>query len=121
ESIGERLYDSLFSGDFYTSKEISKEEAEKLLSRRPLFRPVLVDARSAEEYAKGHLPGAINVPYLEIASHARDLPYTTDEHGLVTKPLIIYASSREEAELANYCFKKFKFDVYVLFDTEYTK
>ena len=121
ESVGERLNDSLFSGDFYTSKEISKEDAEERLSQHPLFRAVLIDARSAEEYAKGHLPGAINVPYLEIASHARDLPYTTDEHGLVSKPLIIYASSREEAELANYCFKKFKFDVYVLFDTEYTK
>ncbi|MBQ6262557.1 MAG: S-layer homology domain-containing protein [Clostridia bacterium] len=120
ESIGERLYDSLFSGDFYTSKEISKEDAEDRLSQHPLFRAVLIDARSAEEYAKGHLPGAINVPYLEIASHARELPYTTSR-GLVSKPLIIYASSREEAELANYCFKKFKFDVYVLFDTEYTK
>jgi rhodanese-related sulfurtransferase len=120
ESIGERLYDSLFSGDFYTSKEISKEDAEDRLSQHPLFRAVLIDARSAEEYAKGHLPGAINVPYLEIASHARELPYTTSR-GLVSNPLIIYASSREEAELANYCFKKFKFDVYVLFDTEYTK
>ena len=120
EAIGERLSDSLFSGDFYTSKEISKEDAEKQLSLHPLFRAVLVDVRSAEEYAAGHLPGAINVPYLEIASHARELPYTTSR-GLVSKPLIIYASSREEAELANYCFKKFKFDVYVLFDTEYTK
>ena len=120
ESIGERLVDSLFSGDFYTSKEISKEDAEKQLSLHPLFRAVLVDVRSAEEYAAGHLPGAINVPYLEIASHARELPYTTSR-GLVSKPLIIYGSSREEDEIANFCFKKFKFDVYVLFDTEYTK
>ncbi|MBR4661166.1 MAG: S-layer homology domain-containing protein [Clostridia bacterium] len=120
ESIGERLHDNLFDDGFYTVNEISKEDAAAQLSLHPLLRPVLVDVRSAEEYAKGHLPGAVNVPYLEIASHARDLPYLTEGYS-VARPIVIYASSREEAEIANYCFKKFKFTVYVLNDTEYTK
>ena len=120
ESIGERLHDNLFDDGFYTVYEISKEDAAAQLSLHPLLRPVMVDVRSAEEYAKGHLPGAVNVPYLEIASHARDLPYLTEGYS-VARPIVIYASSREEAEIANYCFKKFKFIVYVLNDTEYTK
>ena len=120
ELRGERLYDRLMDEGFYTVTEISKEDAEKKLGMPGLVRPVLIDARSAEEYAKGHLAGAVSVPYLEIASHARDLPYFVQFFN-ASRPVIIYASSREEATLANYCFKKFKLDVSVLFDTEYTK
>ena len=120
EMRGERLNDGLFDDWFYTSEEITKEDAEKELSRSGVIRPALIDARSAEEYARGHLDGAINVPYLEIASHANDLPYISEIY-CVKRPIIIYASSRREAELANLCFKKFKFTVYVLYDTEYTK
>jgi rhodanese-related sulfurtransferase len=118
---GERLFDSTFLEDeFYTVREISKEEAEKQLKWRKMIRPVLIDARSPEEFESGHLSGAVNVPYLEIASHARDLPYLVEGY-YIARPIIIYASSPEEAALANYCFKKFKLDVYVLYDTEYTK
>lgn len=35
--------------------------------------PLLVDARSREEYAEGHVPGAINVPFREIPSHVAEL------------------------------------------------
>ncbi len=36
--------------------------AEVLLGRLKEARPILVDVRSAAEYAKGHIPGAINFP-----------------------------------------------------------
>lgn len=32
----------------------------------------LLDARSPEEYSKGHVPGAINVPIAHLADFARD-------------------------------------------------
>lgn len=31
--------------------------------------PLIVDVRSAEEYAEGHIPGAINIPFREIDQH----------------------------------------------------
>lgn len=35
--------------------------------------PLLVDARSPEEYAEGHVPGAINVPFNEVAARVAEL------------------------------------------------
>jgi phage shock protein E len=35
--------------------------------------PVLVDVRSATEYASGHVPGAINIPVSEVADRLTDL------------------------------------------------
>lgn len=32
----------------------------------------LLDARSPEEYSRGHVPGAINVPIADLANFARD-------------------------------------------------
>jgi phage shock protein E len=31
--------------------------------------PLVVDVRTPQEYAAGHIPGAINVPHEEVASH----------------------------------------------------
>lgn len=38
-------------------KEVSTAEAEALLGRR-----VIIDVRESDEFAAGHLPGAINIP-----------------------------------------------------------
>jgi rhodanese-related sulfurtransferase len=35
--------------------------------------PVIVDVRSSEEYAQGHLPGAINIPMTELDARAATL------------------------------------------------
>lgn len=35
---------------------------------------LIVDVRSAEEYAAGHLEGAINIPAEQLPAHAGDLP-----------------------------------------------
>lgn len=37
-------------------------------------RPLIVDVRTAEEYAAGHLPGAINIPIDELRSRLGELP-----------------------------------------------
>jgi len=35
--------------------------------------PLILDVRSPEEYAAGHVPGAINIPFREIDQHLAEL------------------------------------------------
>lgn len=51
---------------------ISIESFEGTLNRGE--RPILLDVRSASEFATGHIPGAVNVPLEEVASRVADLP-----------------------------------------------
>jgi len=44
--------------------------------------PVIIDARGANEYAAGHIPGAINVPYKEIWGRIQELR-AYEERGIV--------------------------------------
>jgi rhodanese-related sulfurtransferase len=41
--------------------------------------PLVVDVRTPEEFRGGHIPGAINVPYDQVASRAAEL---SGEHGV---------------------------------------
>ena len=36
--------------------------------------PVVVDVRTRAEYADGHVPGAINIPFTEIGTRAHEIP-----------------------------------------------
>jgi len=36
--------------------------------------PVVLDVRSPEEYAAGHIPGAINIPHSELATRLAEIP-----------------------------------------------
>lgn len=40
--------------------------------------PLVLDVRSAEEFASGHVPGAVNVPYDQVAAHIDDLGPTRE-------------------------------------------
>ncbi|CAI5652359.1 unnamed protein product [Oreochromis niloticus] len=42
------------------TKEISYEELKALVGKSPKL--ILIDVRSEEEVAKGHIPGSINIP-----------------------------------------------------------
>jgi rhodanese-related sulfurtransferase len=45
--------------------------------------PLVLDARSPEEFAAGHVPGAVNIPFREVASRIAELaPFK--ERGVVT-------------------------------------
>ncbi len=39
---------------------------------------VWLDVRSPEEFARGHLPGALNVPYLEVGSRIQEITKDPD-------------------------------------------
>ncbi|MFP2957349.1 rhodanese-like domain-containing protein [Myxococcus sp. 1LA] len=54
--------------------------------RRVEAGATLVDVRTPEEFAAGHLPGAVNIP-------VEDLPHRFHELGSPEKPLVIYCRS----------------------------
>jgi len=46
---------------------------------------IILDARSPGEYAEGHIPGAINIPYESLAEHMETLAYeATPDQPVVT-------------------------------------
>ena len=65
--------------------KITQEEAKKLMDERDDI--LIVDVRNPEEYAQGHIPGAINVPNPSITN--REIPELPDKN----QELLIYCRS----------------------------
>ena len=65
--------------------KISATEAQTLLDTDPTA--LLIDVRTPEEYASGHIPGAILLPVSEINDRKDDLPADLDT------PIIVYCRS----------------------------
>ncbi|RDV28980.1 rhodanese-like domain-containing protein [Alteromonas aestuariivivens] len=55
---------------------------------------LLIDVRSAEEFAEGHIPGAINMPYDKIGEYVSSL------RAYQNKPVVLYCRSGRRARLA---------------------
>ncbi|MEG3766178.1 rhodanese-like domain-containing protein [Alteromonas sp. 14N.309.X.WAT.G.H12] len=55
---------------------------------------MLIDVRSPQEYAEGHIPGAINMPHDKIDGYIDQLQDAKD------KPIIIYCRSGNRANIA---------------------
>lgn len=54
--------------------EFPKISQQDLLQQIQLDEPpLIVDVRSPKEYARGHVPGAINIPYRQISDHVQQL------------------------------------------------
>lgn len=49
-------------------------DVEMLLSSTPAARPFLLDVRTTEEFANGHIPDAVNIPVDELRSRLVELP-----------------------------------------------
>jgi len=58
------------------AKYVVVEDLERLLKEDSAV--MLIDARTAEEFDEGHIPGAINVPVTDLTEFARNLPDTSD-------------------------------------------
>ena len=52
---------------------------------------LILDVRSAEEYAEGHVPGAINIPHTDVAAQISIIQTYKD------KPVIVYCRSGHRA------------------------
>ena len=72
---------------------ITAEDAKKLMDTESDY--IVVDARTAEEFAEGHIPGAILIPEYEIADRARaELP---DKDQLI----LVYCRSGRRSKIAS--------------------
>jgi len=73
-------------------EEISREELQARLAGADA--PVLLDVRTPEEYAAGHIPGAVNIPHEQTADRLEELrPYRGRE-------IVLYCKSGRRAGLA---------------------
>lgn len=92
-AVGIALFLSLqFTAKATTQKEV--EASPYLLERVASNDWLLIDVRSPEEYADGHIPGAINMPHENINGYLSEL----EQHK--NKPIIIYCRSGRRAKLA---------------------
>ncbi|QXD13778.1 rhodanese-like domain-containing protein [Rhodocaloribacter litoris] len=65
--------------------------AARLAAERP---PLVLDVRTPEEYAGGHVPGALNIPHTEVAARLGELaPYRDRE-------IVLYCRSGRRAGIA---------------------
>ena len=69
--------------------------ADELISRiESETAPTILDVRTPEEFAEGHVPGAINIPYTELEQRASELEM---EH---SDELVVYCQSGRRAGIA---------------------
>jgi len=76
-----------------TYEQISAEDAKKLMDTESDF--IIVDARTTEEFAEGHIPDAVLIPEYEIADRApSELP---DKDRLI----LVYCRSGRRSKIAS--------------------
>jgi len=56
--------------------------------------PLILDVRSSKEYSEGHIPGAVNIPYDQLADHLSDL------HAAKTDEIVVHCQSGHRAGIA---------------------
>jgi rhodanese-related sulfurtransferase len=75
--------------------EVAEISQPTLLSRlQAAAPPLVIDVRSAEEYAAGHVPGAINIPHTELTTA---LPRLEADR---QRDIVVYCASGRRAGLA---------------------
>jgi phage shock protein E len=70
-------------------QRLSSQELEKLLN---LEEAILIDVRTADEFATGAIPGALNIPYDELAGN---LPTTNRD-----EQIVVYCRSGRRSGIA---------------------
>ena len=69
-------------------------KAAELLKRLAQTPPVILDVRSAGEYAAGHIPGSTNIPFWAVPWRAGELGARLDD------PVVVYCGHGPRAHLA---------------------
>lgn len=74
------------------AKDINQEQLQQLMKSNQQL--VILDVRTADEFAKGHIPNAINISHDELKSRLLELNTAKD------KQIVIYCRSGRRAEVA---------------------
>jgi rhodanese-related sulfurtransferase len=64
--------------DYFGPADTEQVDRAELLRRARAGQVTVIDVRPAEEYAAGHIPGAVSVPLAELADRLDELPPATD-------------------------------------------
>ena len=81
-------------------QNIDGETAKKYMKRAGAFNTLLIDVRSEEEFAAGHIDGAINIPYNKLVEKS----YLFPVQGLnETTYLIVYGSDDKDDRIQKAC------------------
>ena len=81
------------NGVAITYEQISAEEAKAIMDNESGY--IIIDARTEEEFAQGHIPGATLIPEYEIAKRAeKELP---DKDQLI----LVYCRSGRRSKIAS--------------------
>ncbi|RKH71582.1 rhodanese-like domain-containing protein [Corallococcus aberystwythensis] len=89
---------ALFAGPFLVSCAHTRSAGAEA-HQRVEAGATLVDVRTPEEFAAGHLPGAVNIPVDE-------LPQRLAELGSPEKPLVLYCRSGARSSRAELLLKE---------------
>ena len=72
-TLGTFLATASFAEDPESTKAPSISAAELQARRESGAAPVVIDVRTPEEYASGHIPGAVNVPFDQVARRIAEI------------------------------------------------
>ncbi len=88
------------SGASEAVREYTQEDVLALVERESSREsPLLLDVRSPSEFASGHLPGAVNIPFDELPGRAEEIAEFRDR-GVIT-----YCESGRRAGIAEESLK----------------
>ena len=76
--------------------EIREVTTHEVLHIQRIGNPI-VDVREPEEFADGHIPGAVNIPLgrleIEVGSHPAVVERAGEPHSLRERPVVLYCLS----------------------------
>jgi rhodanese-related sulfurtransferase len=72
--------------------------------------PNILDVRSREEFTRGHVPGALHIPFWKLLRRAPAIPMSLDD------PLVVYCEHGPRAWLAGAALKRRGFQRVVYLD-----
>jgi rhodanese-related sulfurtransferase/predicted transcriptional regulator len=75
----------------YLGEEVERIGRGELLARLAARDVVLVDVRPAEEYAAGHIDGAVSIPLAELEQRLAELPDDVEIVAYCRGPFCVYA------------------------------
>ncbi len=71
--LGALTATAAFAGDPESTRVPSISAAELQARRESGAAPVVIDVRTPNEYASGHIPGAINIPFDQVAQRIAEI------------------------------------------------